>query len=88
MTHYYTQSPQELLDYSLDWSAALGTETIVASGWSASGVTLSNETFTSTTTTFWVTGGVAGSGYEILNTVTTSGGRTYQDSVTITMISK
>lgn len=80
------QTPQELLDYIIDWATrGLGTDTINGSSYtqSSSDFTLSNKSIGSppTTTTFWITGGVAGEYYTITNTVTTAGGRTLQETV-------
>jgi len=73
----YSQRVNELLDYGIDWSTELPTgDTIVASTWVGdTGLTLSNESFTTTTTTVWVSGGTKNYLYRVLNTITTAGGR-------------
>ncbi|ORW33352.1 hypothetical protein AWB91_08910 [Mycobacterium paraense] len=74
---FYFQRVGELLDYSIDYSDSLSAgDVITASSWTSDqGLTLSDETFTGTTTTVWVSGGVAQFLYKVWNTVTTAGGR-------------
>ncbi|MDE3060739.1 MAG: hypothetical protein KGJ06_06990 [Pseudomonadota bacterium] len=78
------QTPAELLDWTINWaSRGLGSDTILTSEWSQSSedFTVSDTSNTGTTATFWLTGGTAGNTYTITNTVTTSGGRTLQETV-------
>ncbi|HZZ81616.1 MAG TPA: hypothetical protein VFE62_24150 [Gemmataceae bacterium] len=78
------QTPTELLDYEINWATrGLGIDIIATSAWiaSSSDITLTNETFTNTTTTFWLTGGIPGAYYTITNTITTEGGRTMQETI-------
>lgn len=81
MTTVIEQSPNEILDWTIDWTqSALGTDTISSSSWSVSSpdVTLSDASHTNTTATIWVTGGNPGSIYQITNTIVTAGERTMQ----------
>lgn len=77
------KDPDEVLDYIIDWSARLGdSDTISTSTWTfPSGITKDSDSNTTTTTTAWVSGGTIGETYEILNRVTTTGGRTYDQTV-------
>jgi len=74
----YIKDPDAVLDYTFDWSNWLtGGETIATSQWVVpSGITKDSEANDTTTTTIWLSSGVAGSDYEITNRITTSGGRT------------
>jgi hypothetical protein len=72
-----TKDPNAVLDYTLDWSDWLETDTIAASTWVVdAGLTKDSDSFTPTTTTVWLSGGTAGRVYEALNRIVTAGGRT------------
>jgi hypothetical protein len=63
MTLIFEQCPNELLDYTVNWATrGLGTDTIISQSYtqSSSDFTLSSQSLTPTTTTFWLTGGVPG----------------------------
>lgn len=96
MLQWPTKDPNEVLDYQLDW-AKPGESRLVA------GETLSTCVFTvvegtvivnssafagSGLATVWLSGGAAGEKCVILNRVTTSAGRTYDQSVTLRVRSK
>lgn len=75
------KDPSDVLDYQIDWSAALGTDTISASTWTApAGYTIDSSSNTPTTTTVWLRGGPVGVN-KITNRITTAGGRTIERSV-------
>jgi len=78
-----SKDPDEVLDYSLDWSTRLGADTISTSDWPdfPAGLTNDNETNTTTTTTIWLSGGTAGNTYQLTNRIVTTGGRTYDQTV-------
>lgn len=73
----YFQRVNEVLDYSVDFSGDLvDGDSIASSVWQSDvGLTLSNESHTSSATTVWVSGGDAWFVYNVVNTVTTTGGR-------------
>lgn len=78
------QTPDEVLDWAMDWSTrGLSGDTIAGSVWAASSedFTLSGDAVSGTMVTVWLTGGVPGKMYSITNTITTSGGRTLQETV-------
>lgn len=82
------QTPTEILDYTFNWGNILVTgEVISTSSWavSPSGLTINTPaaSFTGSTTTVWITGGVSGTTYVVTNTIMTSGGRTFQESLNI-----
>jgi hypothetical protein len=77
-----TKTPDEIKDYSLDWSKDLGTDTIPNSSdsvWTISptgvSVTQNSVASNSTLTTVWLSGGIVGQVYEIKNAITTAAGR-------------
>ena len=69
----------ETLDYKIDWSDWLSSETISTSSWAvSSGIIKDSDTNTTTTATVWVSGGTLGSLYTVTNTIVTSASRTAQ----------
>lgn len=73
----YTHAPGATLDYGLDWSQWLSSpETITNSVWAVdTGLTQSGPTNTTGVTAVFLSGGVAGTSYKAVNTITTSAGR-------------
>jgi hypothetical protein len=88
----YQADPSAVLDYTVDWAAWLATsETISASTWVvAAGITQTTPapSFTTTTTTIWLTGGTVGTEYTITNHVTTNQGRQDDRSFTVVVASR
>lgn len=79
----------EVLDYVLDWKARLAGDTISGSTWTVPvGITKNSDTFAATNVTIWLAGGTVGKTYTLINVVTTAGGRTMDQSVTLQMIKK
>jgi hypothetical protein len=80
MTVLATKTPEETKDYSIDWSADLGADTINTSSWSLSPsdpiVTQTSVASSNTLTTVWISGGVSGRAYDVTNSIITAGGRT------------
>lgn len=71
-THKVTKDPNSTLDYQLDWSSWLvDGESINDATVTVSGATKISSSFTSTTTTVWVSGGTTGSTASILFHITT-----------------
>lgn len=76
------QTPEEYLDWSVNWVGRLGSDTITGSIWAASPtLAVTDGGFDDTTTTIWITGGTAGQYYTIINTITTTDGRTMQEYI-------
>lgn len=84
-----SKSPNERLDYTINWAAALGTDTIVSSTWtiSDSGLTTDDNTFAPVTATIWLLGGTPNTLYTVTNTITTAGTRVYVQQVNIKVVS-
>lgn len=88
----FVKDPDSITDYTINWGDGyLDTnspaETISTSSWAVSpadspGMSVSGTpTKTTTTATAFVTGGVVGRVYALVNTITTSGGRTDERSI-------
>lgn len=79
------KDPDEILDYTIDWSARLVTDTIATSVWILDvGITETTQSFTNTppqSTTIWLSGGTLGASHAITNRITTNGGRTMDQTV-------
>jgi hypothetical protein len=84
-----SKDPDEVLDYQLDWSGRLGSDTIASSSWTVpAGITKNSDTNTTTVTTIWLSSGTLNSSYDLQNRVTTTGGRTMDQTVRIRIKAK
>lgn len=95
MLQWPDKDGDEKLDYALDWTERLGTDTISASTWEIIGadsllhIAVSPPaSFLTTETILWLTGGTNKLTYMITNTVTTAGGRIMQQSAKLRIMSK
>lgn len=80
------KDPDERLDYVIDWSKRLGSDTIITSTWILpSGINTDLNTFTNKATTIWLTGGTVGQTYAITNRITTAGTRIMDQTVNLTI---
>jgi hypothetical protein len=78
------KDPDEVLDYQVDWTEKLATDTIATSTWIVpAGLTKDSDSNTPTKTTIWLSGGTPGEQYGITNRITTTGGRTIEQWLTI-----
>lgn len=85
----YYKDPDEVLDYQIDWSSWLGSDTIATSVWSVpSGITQDSETETTTTSTIWLSGGTEGEVYELRNRIVTNAGRTADRTIKVEIRSR
>ncbi len=79
------KDPQATLDYGIDWANGgandglatdygwLQGDTIESSVWTVpAGITQVSSSFSDTVTRVWLSGGTAGTAYEIVNTITTA----------------
>ena len=73
----FQKAPQDIIDFSEVWGNWLiGSDTIVSASWAAdSGLTILSSSFTATTTTVFVTGGIAGQIYALRGAIATAAGR-------------
>jgi hypothetical protein len=80
----FTKDPNAVLDYSIDWSRWLAGDEIATSEWTIPApLAKVSDTKTTTKTTMWLSGGVAGQSYTVTNRITTIGGRTEDRSFLI-----
>lgn len=85
ITSTVPKDPDSIVDYGLDWADWLtGGETITASSWPSLGdLTNESDSFTTTATAIFISGGVAGATYTLTNRITTSAGRVEDRSIKI-----
>lgn len=86
MLFWPPKDPSEVLDYDINWAPRLGTDTILTSTWLIpAGVSLAinSNSFTSQRTKAWLSGGIALQTYILRNDVTTLGGDTMYETVSI-----
>ena len=90
MAAWPDKDPNDKLDYTIDWSAALTEgDTIVASEWTISEeLVFSNMSFDTTKTIVWLAEGVEGVKYTLTNKVTTFAGRVIERSVLLKVKSR
>ncbi|MCC6362142.1 MAG: hypothetical protein IT165_01380 [Bryobacterales bacterium] len=73
----FVKDPNAVLDYYVDWTRWLNGDAIATSVWAVTaGLTVANDTHTTTAATVWLSGGVVGETYRVTNRITTAGGRT------------
>jgi hypothetical protein len=72
----WIKDPDARLDYTIDFSTYLGTDTISSVAWTAPGLTVNATTNTTTTATIWLSGGSAGKVYRVRCRINTAGART------------
>jgi hypothetical protein len=80
------KSPNETLDYVVNWSLTLETDEVITNSTftcdtSSSGVTISSQSHNTTQCLVWLTGGTDGKTATIVNTITTNQNRTYTRTV-------
>ena len=80
----YTKDPGATLDYTVDFTAWLGTDTIAtASVTTPPGLTEASESNTTTKVTVWLSGGTVGQSYTVTCRITTVAGRIDERSLLI-----
>ena len=78
------KDPNEVLDYEIDWSARLGGDTISSVTWTVpGGITKNSDTVSGDIAVIWLSGGTAGTSYDIGCRVVTTGGRTHDETATL-----
>ena len=81
----FRKDPDSVLDYGIDWSIWLASgETISTSAWTVPvGITKDSDSKGDTSTLIWLSGGAAGSTYELANKIVTSDNRTVERTIEI-----
>ena len=83
------KDPDEVLDYQIDWSERLASDTIVTSTWMVpSGITKNSDSNNGSVSTIWLSGGTLGASLELTNRIVTSGGRTMDQTVKLKIRAK
>ncbi len=84
------KDPDEVLDYLGDWSDRLPAgDDIATSTWLVPvGITKDSDSHTDTTTTIWLSGGTLNATYSLTNRITTDGGRTMDQTMTLKLKAK
>jgi len=86
------KDPDEVLDYQIDWSDRLTSETILTSAWTISGsdsvLSEDSNSIAGESTVIWLSAGTLGVRYTLTNRITTSGGRTMDQTVRLKIQSK
>lgn len=78
------KDPDEDIDYTIDWSADLGEDTIDSSVWTVPlGITDVADSNTTTSTTIRLSGGSLGEIYTLNNHIVTAGGQEFDQTATI-----
>lgn len=79
MTSSWFKDPDAVLDFRFDWSEWLaneGNDIITTSDITAdAGITITDQSQTTTSATVWLSGGTAGQRYRVTNRITTAAGR-------------
>lgn len=87
----YKKDPNAVLDYTFDWGPWLAPllDTIVSVVWvPGEGLTIGSTSFTPTTATAFVSGGVEGTTPSLTCRITTAGGRTDDRSISLKIINR
>lgn len=80
----FTKDPNSVLDYQINWATWLGVDTIASSTWTVpTGLTTVTSSNSTTVAIIWLSGGTAGTDYDLLNRIVTAGGRTEDRTITI-----
>jgi hypothetical protein len=91
MLSWPPKDPAETLDYDLDWTLRLAGDTIVSSTWvlpAGASLIINSSSFASPLTKVWLSAGVLGQIYTLVNTITTAAGDVMVESVQILSQSK
>jgi hypothetical protein len=92
MTFRKIKDPDAVLDYSIDWSAWLGSDTITTSEWFVDGadtdLAVDSDSKSTTATTVWLSGGTLGVTYTATNRITTADGRTDDRSISVQILDR
>lgn len=87
MSPQYVHDPDATLDYQIDWEAWLAGDTLTRSTWNVpDGLTHVADTYTDTTTTIWLSGGVVDTEYTVTNQIETDAGRTDERSFIVKVV--
>lgn len=85
MADSYIKDPNAVLDYQWDWSAWLPDDDAIASATvtAEAGLTVNSSSSVNATVTAWLSGGTAGSDYNVTCRIVTADGRTDDRTIKI-----
>lgn len=89
MQNWPAKDPDENADFALNWTLDTG-DSIATSAWAfdvQAGLVEGVKSFTASQSKIWLSGGTHGLTGVLTNTITTAGGREFQDSVSIAIVS-
>lgn len=82
------KDPDDLAEYSIDWTKKLAGDSIVSSTWQVPADLLEgNKSHTANTATIWLSGGIDGRRYVLVNRVVTQQGRIFDEGVILNVVS-
>jgi hypothetical protein len=88
-SNVFVKDPQAILDYSVDWTNWLDSDTISAVAWVVpAGIINPAISNTTKTATIWLSSGTVGNSYDIICRITTTGGRTDERTITVSVRNK
>ena len=80
----FEKDPDAVLDFSVDWTDWLASDTIVTGTWTVpSGITEVSHSSTTKISTIFISGGADKQTYALTNRINTSGGRTDERTIYI-----
>lgn len=86
MAQSFMKDVDAVLDYTIDWSTWLGSDTISSSSWSVeTGITEDSDTNDTDSATVWLSGGAAGTTYAVTNSIVTAAAREEDRTIYITV---
>jgi hypothetical protein len=89
MKRWPNKDPDEICDFSVDWTQRLAGDTLQQSSWVLpTGLVKQSDSMLPTSTIIWLSGGDLGETYVLTNRVITMGGRTYDQSVRLRVKAK
>jgi hypothetical protein len=90
MASWPAKDPDEVLDYEIDWTKRLDGDTIATSVFEVAvgDAVVDSDSNTTTATTVWLSGGTLDETCEVLNRITTAGGRTMDQTVKLKIKAK
>lgn len=83
------KDPNDVDSFGINWATRLDGDLISTSDWIVpTGLTEDSASNTTTTTTIWLSSGTDGDDYELTNRITTTGGRTLDQTVKLRVRAK
>lgn len=86
MSQQFVKDPDEVLDYTFDWSTWLNGDTIASDTVTVdTGLTKDSDSNDTDSVTVWLSGGTAGTAYKVSSKIVTAAGRTAERTIIITV---